>query len=50
MMPPDLIYALTKDEQREALKREAARHRLVRLLSADADRGERHGRRARSRS
>ncbi len=50
MMPPDLIYALTRDEQREALKREAARHRLVRLLTEDAVRGERHDRRSRRRS
>ncbi len=45
MMPTDLIYALSSDEQRAALRREAARHRLVRLLTDDAVRGERPPRR-----
>jgi len=40
MMPPDLIYALSEEDQRAALNRAAARHRLVQLLTEDAARAE----------
>lgn len=36
MMPAALVYALMKDEQREAHNRALARHRLVQLLTSTA--------------
>ena len=44
MMPAALVYVLSNDETRTALKRAAARHAAL-----DATRTERHGRRHRRR-
>jgi hypothetical protein len=50
MMPAALIYALSREEERDAAKRAAARQRLVVLLTQDAAYTKRRGRRGRSRS
>jgi len=50
MMPPSVIYALTNDEDREALNRAEARRRLVHLLTQEPVRGQRPARRVERRA